>query len=213
MAACKVIAVAVVLSSVAADAQAAAEDGTGSSAGSSSEIRAIPAGAYRRTDTLIWVTLGFGVLHHTDHVVRGNHSGFPFTSHVTAFTPTLLVYPLVLGGMALDAGPLYWTIFDASALVGVMAIHATLEPLPDIYDPWADGTNRTGVRSPAMGVVALTILGGLTVGLGASLASSIADGRRYGFTWKRKPPGTALSATNLRFGVTPAGQVTLSFRW
>ena len=88
----------------------------------------VPEGAYRRSDALVWVTLGFGVLHHTDHVIRDNHSGFPFTTHVTAFTPTLLVYPLVIGGIAFDAGPLYWTIFDAAALVGVVAIHATLEP-------------------------------------------------------------------------------------
>jgi hypothetical protein len=176
-------------------------------------VRTVPGDAYRRTETLTLVTLGFGVLHHTDHVVRDNHSGFPFTSHLTPFTPTLIVYPLVLGGLALDAGPLYWTIFDAAAFVGVIAVHITLEPLPDVYTPWADGTNLIGTRSPTMGVVALTILGGLTLGLGASLVSSIGDGRRYGFTWKRRPAGTAIAPGNFAFTVTPDGQLMFSFRW
>ena len=35
------------------------------------------------------VTL-FGVLHHMDHVVRGNHSGWPFKEAVTPFTFSLL---------------------------------------------------------------------------------------------------------------------------
>ena len=177
------------------------------------ETRTVQEGAYRRSDALIWVTLGFGVLHHTDHVIRDNHSGFPFTTHVTAFTPTLLVYPLVIGGIAFDAGPLYWTIFDAAALVGVVAIHATLEPLHHVYEPWADSSNLIGVRSPAMGGVALAVLGGLTLGLAASLVSSIVDGRRDGFTWKRKPPGTVIAPSNLTFGATPDGQVLCAFRW
>ena len=64
-----------------------------------------------------------------------------------------------------------------------------------------------------MGGVALAILGGLTLGLAASLASSIVDGRRYGFNWKRKPPGTVIAPSNLSFGATPDGQVLLFFRW
>ena len=111
----------------------------------------VPEGAYRTTDTLIWVNLGLSLAHHVDHAVRDNHSGFPFTSHVTALTPTLIVYPLVIGGIALDAGPLYWTIFDAASLVGVIAVHLTIQPPRDIYDPWADGTNLLGVESRRWG--------------------------------------------------------------
>lgn len=185
----------------------------GAEMASAPESPTVKEGAYRRSDGLVWTTLGFSVLHHTDHVIRDTHSGFPFTPHLTAFTPSLLVYPLVIGGIVCDAGPLYWTIFDATALVGVVAIHATLEPLDAIYEPWADGSNLTGVRSSAMGGVALIVLSGLTLGLAASLVSSIVDGRRYGFTWKRKPLGTNIAPSNFSFSATPDGKVLLSFRW
>ncbi|HEX2742046.1 MAG TPA: hypothetical protein VHM69_16515, partial [Rubrobacter sp.] len=33
----------------------------------------------------------FSVLHHTDHVIRGNHSGWPFQAEVTPFTFSLLI--------------------------------------------------------------------------------------------------------------------------
>ena len=37
-----------------------------------------------------------GVLHHTDHVLRFDHSGWPFMDIVTLFTFSLLVYPLFI---------------------------------------------------------------------------------------------------------------------
>src|SRR5919199_268494 len=37
----------------------------------------------------------FGVLHHADHVIRGNHSGWPFQAEVTPFTFSLLIYALI----------------------------------------------------------------------------------------------------------------------
>ena len=44
----------------------------------------------------------FGVLHHIDHVVRGNHSGWPFREEVTPFTFSLLVYALLLPGIYMN---------------------------------------------------------------------------------------------------------------
>ncbi|MDQ3795973.1 MAG: hypothetical protein M3316_09975 [Actinomycetota bacterium] len=40
----------------------------------------------------------FGVLHHVDRAVRGNHSGWPFREEVTPFTFSLLVHALLLLG-------------------------------------------------------------------------------------------------------------------
>src|SRR5215218_3518201 len=37
----------------------------------------------------------FGFFHHLDHVVRGNHSGWPFEEVVTPFTFSLLIYALL----------------------------------------------------------------------------------------------------------------------
>ena len=44
----------------------------------------------------------FGVLHHVDHVVRGNHSGWPFREAVTPFAFSLLVYALLLPGIFMN---------------------------------------------------------------------------------------------------------------
>src|ERR687894_3070775 len=54
----------------------------------------------------------FGIFHHIDHVVRGNHSGWPFEQAVTPFTLSLLIYALLLPGLYLTAKgrpmPRYW---------------------------------------------------------------------------------------------------------
>ncbi len=45
----------------------------------------------------------FGIFHHVDHVVRGNHSGWPFEEAVTPFTFSLLIYALLVPGLYLTA--------------------------------------------------------------------------------------------------------------
>jgi hypothetical protein len=83
----------------------------------------------------------FGVLHHVDHVVRGNHSGWPFQGAVTPFTFSLLIYALLLPGLYLTwrgrlvAG--YW-LFTAAVLFAVVTlahfVGAEREaPIRDIY--------------------------------------------------------------------------------
>jgi len=69
----------------------------------------------------------FGVLHHVDHVVRGNHSGWPFREAVTPFTFSLLVYALLLPGVYMNlrgrvaAG--WWVFTAAVALALVVFVH------------------------------------------------------------------------------------------
>ncbi len=36
-----------------------------------------------------------GIGHHIDHIIRGNHVGWPITSHVNPFTYSLAIYPLI----------------------------------------------------------------------------------------------------------------------
>ena len=140
---------------------------------------------YRRTDILTGVTLGFGLLHHTDHVLRGNHSGWPFSSSVNEFTYSLAIYPVIGTGIALDAGPATWIVLDSVASVGLALAHTLIEPPHDQHDPWADGTNVVGVRSKALGRTSQVLSIGLSASLLAHLTSSIFDGMRCGFTWKR----------------------------
>ena len=141
---------------------------------------------YGRSDAVLWTTLGLGALHHADHVLRANHSGFPFTSQVTTFTGTLAIYPFVVGGYLLDAGPLYWIVFDSLAFVGLALAHTVIEPPADQYDPWVDGSNLLGVESPALGRSAQVVSVSLSLSLAAHLVSSVVDGINYGFTWTRR---------------------------
>jgi hypothetical protein len=83
----------------------------------------------------------FGVGHHIDHVVRGNHSGWPFEEAVTPFTFSLLIYALLLPGLyftwrgRLMAG--YWLFTAAVLFALVTSVHFVGEdreaPIRDIY--------------------------------------------------------------------------------
>lgn len=103
----------------------------------------------------------FGIMHHADHVIRGNHSGWPFQEEVTPFTFSLLIYPLILPGI-------YWTakgrsvagyhLFVAGvglALLGFVHFVPTGDheaPISDIYMVYG---------SPLAGLFALAVLAGL----------------------------------------------------
>ena len=83
----------------------------------------------------------FGIFHHVDHVVRGNHSGWPFEQEVTPFTFSLLIYALLLPGLYLTwrgrlmAG--YWLFTAAVLFALVTSVHFVGEdreaPISDIY--------------------------------------------------------------------------------
>jgi hypothetical protein len=51
--------------------------------------------------TVIFTPFFLGVLHHIDHIVRGNHVGWPLIAEVTPFTYSLAVYPLGFIGLYL----------------------------------------------------------------------------------------------------------------
>ena len=60
-----------------------------------------------RTNLRRWLLIAvtavtiFGLFHHVDHVVRGNHSGWPFQEEVSQFTFSLLIYALLIPGLYL----------------------------------------------------------------------------------------------------------------
>ena len=99
----------------------------------------------------------FGIFHHVDHVVRGNHSGWPFQEAVTPFTFSLLIYALLLPGLYLTwrgrlmAG--YWLFTAVAALALVISVHFVGEqreaPIRDIYGIY---------DSPAVGFLAVAEL-------------------------------------------------------
>jgi hypothetical protein len=108
-----------------------------------SEARGQPARTKLRTWLLVAaasVTI-LGFFHHVDHVVRGNHSGWPFEEELTPFTFSLLIYVLLLPGLYLSwrgrlmAG--YWLFAAAVLLALVTSVHFVGEereaPIRDIY--------------------------------------------------------------------------------
>jgi hypothetical protein len=114
----------------------------------------------------------FGVLHHVDHVVRGNHSGWPFEEAVTPFTFSLLIYALLLPGIFMNlrgrvaAG--WWLFVALVGLALVFSVHFVSPereaPIRDIYAVYGN---------PVWGVLALVVLMGLLFGLVALAVTSL----------------------------------------
>ena len=115
----------------------------------------------------------FGVLHHVDHVVRGNHSGWPFREEATPFTFSLLVYALLLPGIYMNlrgrvaAG--WWLFTAAVALALVTFVHflggeEREAPIRDIYAVYGN---------PVWGAMALVVLYGLVFSLVALFVTAL----------------------------------------
>jgi hypothetical protein len=107
----------------------------------------------------------FGFFHHVDHVVRGNHSGWPFEEALTPFTFSLLIYALLLPGLYLTAkGRLmagYWLFTAVVGLALVIWVHFV--PTGDFEAPIEDIYAVYG--SPLAGILALVVLAGLVSSL------------------------------------------------
>ncbi|SDN11519.1 hypothetical protein SAMN04487949_3421 [Halogranum gelatinilyticum] len=112
-----------------------------------------------------------GLAHHADHVIRGNHVGWPVTPEVNPFTYSLAIYPLVVLGFALSltgrGGARYWTVVMTAGAAMLVFFHLSpwaVEPPGDVILPYAD---------PLWGYVAFVILlalvGVVLLGAGYSL--------------------------------------------
>lgn len=86
----------------------------------------------------------FSVGHHVDHVVRGNHVGWPLIEQVTPFTYSFAVYPMILVGLFLSLrrrlGPGFWALLSVAGFLFVGLLHFgpfAVEPPADIIGPYA----------------------------------------------------------------------------
>jgi hypothetical protein len=112
------------------------------------------------------LTTILGILHHADHVLRYDHSGWPFRADVTPFTYSLLVYPLIAVLFLSRSRPLRMAVSISIALALLLA-HTLLERPADQYAVWAHDRSRfpgaaghpnlLHVASPALGVVAVVL--------------------------------------------------------
>lgn len=121
--------------------------------------------------------------HHVDHVVRGNHVGWPLEAQPTPFTYSFGIYPLIAAGVVLyraeRVGPGYWAVLSGAGAVFVAAIHfapGAVEPprhIIDLYEPR---------------VVGWLAFGWLVVFVAVLVVSSVYEGRAW-FRLRRARPG------------------------
>ena len=138
----------------------------------SSTVTTQPAPSSRREFTLgEWMLLGvvaLAFLHHIDHVLRADNSGWPFTYDVTPFTISLLVYPIfVLDFLVLRDRPWVRVGLVAVLFVALQVTHAIVEPPANQYGTWANGTsavphalgqpNLLDTASPVLGALSVTV--------------------------------------------------------
>ena len=130
-----------------------------------------------RAYLLFAVATLLGLAHHLDHVIRGNHVGWPLTPEVNPFTYSLVIYPLVVLGFTLSltgrAGARYWTVVTTLGAGMLAFFHLSpwaVEPPGDVILPYAN---------PVFGYAAFAIL--------LALILVVAGGALYSFRlWKRE---------------------------
>ncbi len=146
-------------------------------------------GLSRTPAVLLLATICVGLLHHIDHVLRVDHSGWPFRPDVNPFTYSLLAYPILLFALL---GPLrfFWLRWAGLALGTAFTLyaHTRIESPQMQYAMWAynrslepalsDIRNLCGVQSSTMGVVAVALAMSLNVLLLASTIGMLTDGLR-----------------------------------
>ncbi len=86
----------------------------------------------RRLYALIVLALVLAAGHHLDHIIRGNHVGWPVTGEVNAFTFSLIIYPLILTGLIFSRagviGTGAWVFLSGGGAIFLTVIH---------FGPWA----------------------------------------------------------------------------
>jgi len=130
-----------------------------------------------RSLVLLRVSVVLGLTHHIDHVLRGDHSGWPFQAQVTPFTFSLGVYVLFALAYRVRRRPARSAAAVASVLALTQFSHIVFELPHDQYHTWATGTNLLHVHAPLLGLAAagLSIL--LSVVLVATVVSFLMDAR------------------------------------
>jgi len=137
--------------------------------------------------TIIVAIIGF--LHHVDHVLRADHSGFPFIAEVTPFTISLIVaYPIA--AYVFFARGHYWLKFGLITLAYIFTqgAHIFIETPDHQYITWATNASPTpesfgdpnllNIASPEVGTYAVVLSLMLSLFLILTMISTYLDARR-----------------------------------
>jgi hypothetical protein len=140
-----------------------------------------------KSEKWLCFTFALSLLHHIDHILRIDHSGFPFLPRVSPFTYSLFVYPIFLI-IALSRKQSWYRIIGTTVLFLFATIsHIFFEPMKDKFHTWAYGSNlkyhigeqnMLGYNSKILGVcsIALAIL--LSLSLLVTLVLFIKEARQ-----------------------------------
>ena len=116
-------------------------------------------GRYTTAEKWALVATGIGLIHHVDHVLRFDHSGWPFLGSVNAFTYSLIIYPLIaILLLARGRRRLRLALSFLLFLLPTLA-HIFIETPFMQYRTWSSrpDVNLLGVSSPVLGAVAVVI--------------------------------------------------------
>jgi len=172
-------------------------------------------GRFTPGEWMLLVVTALVFLHHVDHVLRADNSGWPFTSDVTPFTISLLVYPIVLMDfLLLRRRPWVRVGLVASLFAALQVAHTVFETPADQYGTWANGVssvphalgrpNLLDVASPVLGALSVVESVLLSVAVLVALVLLTREAR----TTHRRPP----RSTDRRGGEV-AAQPTSSEGW
>jgi hypothetical protein len=109
-----------------------------------------------------------GAAHHVNHVIRGNHIGWPLTPHVNVFRFSLAIYPLL--GVSLyrtltrrvEAG--YWSGFLAFSAGMLAYVHIgpwAIEPPRDVMAPYTNPLAGCLAFGIVLALIASVVVGSL----------------------------------------------------
>jgi hypothetical protein len=144
-----------------------------------SAVATEPVSLSRRFTLGEWMLLGvvaLAVLHHLDHVLRADNSGWPFTPDLTPFTISLLVYPIfVLDFLLLRRRPWVRVGLVTILFVALQVTHAIVEPPADQYGTWANRISSVphALGQPNLLDIASPVLGALSVAVSSLLSVAV----------------------------------------
>jgi hypothetical protein len=109
-----------------------------------------------------------GAAHHIDHIIRGNHVGWPLTPHVNPFTYSLAIYPLLAISLYLTVtrrvDARYWAGFFAFSAAMLAYFHVSpwaVEPPRDVMVPYESALAGYLAFAVVLALIASVLVGSL----------------------------------------------------